>query len=142
MSNNPELIVLLHGINDGKDVFMMHLCPTIEANHHLFNTKMFIAHNIDLNSPNLQAILVGSKPDKKSSDVYNKLVSIIKDFKIPFSELKIGDIGINVAYCSNKDEWLVSSFKIDKLLKKRLDSENILKQTFKKVNISELDEII
>ena len=130
------------GITDGANVFLMHLSPENEINHSLFILRQIIARNVDLNDKNLQAILIGSKPTTKSSDIYNKLCELINSFNIPFSELKFSKSRVNVAYFSNKDEWIVASNDIDKLLKFNNRKEDVLKNSFNKVEISEFDEIV
>lgn len=130
------------GISDGTNVLMMHICPTIEQNHNLFSIKQFIAQKLDLKKDNLEGILVGSKLNKKSQEIYEKLSEVLRNFNIPYSELKIGKDPIKTAYSSQTDEWLISSSYIDKLLKKGTEPLSILKSMFKKVNISETDEVL
>lgn len=129
------------GITDGTDVFLMHLSPEYELNHSTYFIRQFIAKNVDLFNKNLQAILIGSKPTKKSQDVYNKLLMVLHEFKIPFSELKHAKDATNVFYSSVNDEWLISSQCIDRAIKQGKTSEEILKNTFNTVNISPLDYI-
>ncbi len=130
------------GLTDGQDVLMMHLCPSMESNHNFFDIRQFIARNMDLKNPELQAILVGSKPAKKSQSIYNMLAEFLQTHRIPYSELKIGKDPISTAYSSRKDEWMISSPRIDRLLKRGMDSPSILKDSFNKVKISSADEIL
>ena len=133
------------GLTDGKDVFMAHLCPTQSVNHNRFELRRLLALNMDMKSPNLQAVLIGSKNTKISQKLYDMLKETVDGFQIPCSELKIsGDSGcsISTAYSAEKDEWLISCAKIDKLIKSGVkDNLEILKNVFKKVNISDCDEI-
>lgn len=133
------------GITDGKDVLMMHLCPTQSANKNTFELKRFIEQKMNIKNPDLQAILIGSKETKPSEQLYDTLKDIMINYKIPLSELKIISNGcqIDTAYSSQKDEWIVTCSKIDKFLRSGIkDSFEILKNTFKHVNISDCDEIV
>lgn len=136
------------GITDGKDVLMMHLCPANVANkENLFNIEIrrFLSQNIKRNNPDLQAILVGSRDYKDSQTLYEKLAEVVHDYNIPLSELKLSadNCSIDAAYSSKTDEWLIACNKIDKYLREGVkNSTEILKSIFKKVDISELDEIV
>lgn len=134
----------LLGLTDGKDVLMMHLCPTQNANKNRFELKRFIAQKMDMKNPDLQTILIGSKENTESQNLYNTLQEILESYNIPFSELKISgkDYSIDTAYSSQKDEWIVTCRKIDKLLQSGVKNNlEVLKNIFKKVNISACDEI-
>ncbi len=130
------------GLTDGKDILMLHLTPMNESNHHFFSITQYIAQKMDLKNPDLQGILVGSKPTKRSQDIYNKFLEFFKKYSIPFSELKIGKDRIDVAYSSQTDSWLVASPKIDRLMKKGADSKTALEGCFNEVKIAPQDEII
>lgn len=130
------------GITDGKDVLLMHVCPTMKTNHNVSGLRQFIARNIDLKNENLQGILIGSKQNKLSQNIYNMFLDFLNNFHIPFSELKIANDKVNVGYMSSTDEWLVSSLKMDKLLNKGENSKDIFTNTFEKVTISVVDEIV
>lgn len=130
------------GITDGKDVVLMHLSPDVEANHSLNGLQRFIAQNVNLKNPNLQGILIGSKLNKISSDIYDKLAKLLETYNIPFSELRAGNGKVNTAYFSNKDEWMVSSLTMDKFINKGYDNKTVLNNMFHKVSISDLDEIV
>lgn len=130
------------GITDGQDVLMLHLCPSISTNHYTFNIQQFIAHKMDMKNPDLQAILIGSKMNKLSQDIYKKLKEIVAHFNIPLSELKVGKDSLNVSYSSKNDEWLISSLAIDKQLKKGLNSAEVLKNNFNEINVASCDELV
>lgn len=129
------------GITDGQNVLMLHLTPDNSSNHNFYFVKQFIAQNVKLGNPDLQGILIGSKLTKKSQDIYNKFSEFLKEMYIPYSELKIGKDRIHAAYSSLMDTWLVSSLKIDNLLKKGKTSIEALNETFQKTIISNTDEI-
>lgn len=132
------------GITDGKEVFLMHVIPDFSSNPKYF-TKIIdtIKANIDLSCEYLQAILVGSKYDNKESLIgYNNFKKFLKEHKIPFSELKGGDTIHKIAYHSNKDEWLVSNYDIDSLIRSgEQDKMRLLEIGFHDVKINKLDEI-
>lgn len=131
----------MFGISDGREILMEHLCPDIELNHSTYFLKQHIARYIDTKSPFNQAVVIGSKPDKKSQSVYSNVINMLKYFNIPYTELKISETPVNIAYISSSDEYLLSSSSIDNLIKKGLDNETIINKTFKKVNISNDDYI-
>lgn len=133
----------LCGITDGKDVFMMHICPTENENKHFAKIKEYLKERIDLNNPDLQGFLLGARdyPDDKSSvALFDKFVELFKSLKIPFSRFKGSDNSnsLNVAYFSSKDEWLISSYPIDKFVGKK-PSEELLKSVFQNVKLSNED---
>ncbi len=129
------------GISDGQEVLAMHLCPGFSENFN--NIKSFIANSIDVKNPNLQGILIGSQITNPSQLLYSKLKEALEYFKIPYSELKRSNSPVHVAYSSIKDEWTVTSDCINNFLKSgRCTPKTILKCSFDKVNISELDEIV
>lgn len=129
-------------ITDGQQGLLMHLCPTIEANHAFSKVLNFLRDAIDLKNSNLQAVLVGSKNNKKSLDIYNKFTELLNKLGIPFSEIKNGKTPTNIAYSSTSDEILISNQTIDKALKKGASSEEALQEAFEKYSICEYDEII
>lgn len=133
------------GLTDGENVFLMHIIPDISSNKTFFNkiiTK--IKENMDLSSQYIQGLLVGSKNYSRESRVgYNNFARLLKENKIPFSELKGGDTVHEIAYNARKDEWLVSNFDIDSLIKSgETASKRLLEAGFDKVKINKLDEII
>lgn len=130
------------GITDGKNVYQMHLCPDVDKNHHFSEIFRYIRQNIDLKNENLQGFLCGSRPHKKSQDIYNKFVEFFKNYNIPFTELKNAKNSFNVAYSSSKDEWMISDYHFDKFINANASSEDVLNKMFEKVRISDLDEIV
>lgn len=130
------------GITDGKDVLLIHLCPTMENNFNFNQIKNFILKKIKLDNSNLQAVLIGSQQDWEGSNKLNKfLLSLIKKWDIPCSIFNTSENPVNVAYFSNTDEWIINSWNIDKsIMNKETDSEKIFKSEFKHVELSELDE--
>lgn len=133
------------GITDGKSVFLMHIIPDFSSNKNYF-AKIIdkIKENIDLTSEYLQAILVGSKAYSRESQIgYNNFARFLKENKIPFSELKGGDTVHKIAYKTHTDEWIVSNYDIDSLLRSgETDSKKLLEIGFDKVKINKLDNII
>ncbi len=129
-------------ITDGQNVFMVHLDPENSINQSLYYLKHYISSKIDIKNKALNAILIGSKPTKKSQNLYEMLKNILNEFRITFSELKNCDMPLNVAYSSSKDTYFVSGLKIDMLLRKGLNTKNTILKAFDYVKISDLDEII
>lgn len=132
------------GITDGKEVLMLHLCPTVGVNRNFDAIRRFIAQKADLKNPDLQAIIIGGRKDKMSRFLSDKLTEIINNYNIPLSEVKIsGDnCSINTAYNSVTDEWLITCSKIDKYIRKGVkNGMEILKNIFQKVEISDVDEV-
>lgn len=133
----------LCGLTDGTDVFMMHICPTEKENKHFAKIREYLKELIDLNNPDLQGFLLGARdyPDDKSSvALFDKFVDLFKSLKIPFSQFKGSDNfnSLNVAYFSSKDEWLISSYPVDKYVGKK-PSEKLLNEVFQKVELSDID---
>ena len=119
----------------------MHLNPETKLNHSLYYLKNHVAQNINPKKLSNHAILIGSKNTKKSQDIYMKLVEILKYFNIPFSELKIANNPLHVAYKTSDDEWIITSSTINKLLKNKIDNKFLINKIFKKVNINKGDHI-
>ncbi len=133
------------GITDGQTVFLMHIIPELSSNKAFFSSVVNKIKNfVDMTSKYLQALLVGSKNYSRESVIgYNNFARFLKENKIPYSELKGGDSIHEIAYNSTKDEWLISNFDIDSLLKSGItDPEKLLNFGFDKVKINKLDEIV
>ncbi len=130
------------GITDGQEVFMLHLCPTIKENLDFNKIKDFILKKIKINNPNLQAVLIGSQRiQDNSSRLNNFLYNLTKEWNIPCSVFKTNKDPVNIAYFSETDEWIISSYEIEKsLLRNNLSSKNIFKKEFENVQLSNLDE--
>lgn len=133
------------GITDGENVFLMHIIPDFSSDKKYFEKIVNkIKENVDLTCKHLQAILVGSKEYSKESQTgYKNFARFLKENKIPFSELKGGDTVHKIAYQTNKDEWLVTNYDIDSLIRsKENDFMRLLKLGFDDVRINKLDEVI
>ncbi len=129
-------------ITDGKEALLMHLTPDTQSNNMFSRVLTFLRDHIDLKNPDLQAILVGSKKQKRSQDIYNKFTELLTNLNIPFSELKNSPAPVNIAYKTSTDEIYVSSSAIDKLLKKGHSAQQSLEHSFEKVKIADCDEIV
>ena len=130
------------GITDGEKAVLLHICPTIAKNHNFSEILYFLRSKIDLKSKDLQGILLGSKRDKKSQNIYQNFVNFFQKFEIPFSELKGDRHKFNVAYSSSKDEWIVSSCYTDPLIKKGEKPQDVLNKLFTTVKIDNADKIV
>ena len=129
------------GITDGVKVLLLHICPTNDNNQDFSKIIKFIKDKIDLNNPDLQAILVGSQPprngDNRSNILWDNFANFLNKYKIPFSQFKGGEGEKHVAYSSVKDEWVIASTKYDG----SLTSQNALNQMFDDVFISSADDL-
>ena len=130
------------GITDGEKVFMLHLDPKNKVNSNTYYLQQYMLNNINFRSKKLNALLVGSKPTRKSLELYHKIQTTLEKCHIPYSELKNGKGPINVAYSASRDRWYISGLKIDSLIKNGYSSRDVLANTFEKVKISEFDQII
>ncbi len=133
------------GLTDGENVFLMHIIPDISSNKNFFEKIIAkIKQNIDITSEYIQGFLVGSKNYSRESQIgYNNFARFLKANKIPFSELKGGDTVHEIGYHARKDEWLVSNFDIDSLIRSgEKDPMKLLELGFDKVKINKLDEVI
>ena len=130
------------GITDGKQALLLHICPSMEQNRHFYDIFRFIVGKLDMKNKNLQGIIMGSKCEKKSSTIYQNFVNFFEQMQIPFSELKQDKYKFDTAYINSKDEWLISSYKVDKLIEKETESIDVLKQLFSEIRISDVDEIV
>lgn len=129
-------------ISDGEKSLLMHLCPTTSSNNHSqYAILEFLRSKINLNNENLQAVLIGSKKDKKSQSVYTNLQELLKRLNIPASELKIGKGSVNLAYRSDTDELYITNRQIEDSLKKGLNNRECIESGFEKISITDYDEI-
>ncbi|MBE7702655.1 MAG: hypothetical protein E7Z89_01260 [Cyanobacteria bacterium SIG28] len=130
------------GITDGKDVLMLHLCPSVKENSDYNKIKNFILKKIKIDNPNLQAALFGSQYNwTDSANLNDFLLSLMKKWNIPCSIFNTSKEAFNVAYKSNIDEWYITSKNISKALEaENTNSEDVFKSEFYKVELSELDE--
>lgn len=133
------------GITDGQNVFLMHIIPELSSNKISFAVIADkIKNSINMTSQYLQALIVGSKSYSRESVIgYNNFALFLQENKIPFSELKGGNSVHKIAYNSVKDEWFVSNFDIDSLIRSGVtDSKKLLELGFDKVRINKLDEVV
>jgi len=133
------------GLTDGEKVTLLHLCPTKGENKDFNKIINFIEEKVDLKNSFLQALLLGSQEkslSKSSATLYNKLLALITKYNIPTTQLACAKEYTDVAYQSNTDEWIVTSYKISRGVEDKNPPEEILRDVFKKVIISDTDEII
>lgn len=132
------------GLTDGENVFLMHIIPDLSSNKKYFEKIIAkIKQNIDITSQYIQGLLVGSKSYSRESQIgYNNFARFLKENKIPFTELKGGDTVHKIGYHTTKDEWLISNYDIDSLIRSgEKDSTKLLEIGFDKVKINKLDEV-
>ena len=119
------------GITDGLNVLLMHICPTVKENLNFKKIEKFILDKIDVNNPDLQGFLLGSVQacGLYSGELFEKFEDFMNKYRIPFSKFQGSEDYSDVAYSSTTDEWLICSPKS-------------LKNQFRKIEISDLDEIV
>ncbi len=133
------------GITDGKDVFMMHICPTKSANADFSKIKQFIEDKVNLKNLNLNAVVIGGKyypDDKRSLKLFDNFVNFLKKQNIPTSYFRGGDVyeRVDIAYTSSSDEWIVASRYLDPFIDK-LGPQEVLSRIFPRICIADCDEI-
>ena len=129
-------------ITDGKKSLLMHLLPQYEGNHNHKKILQYISTNFDLNDKNLQAVLVGSQPEKQSMDIFKIFKNLLNTFKIPTTVLKYGKAPTSLAYKTSTDEVYISNINIEKALYEGKSKTEALNQGFEQIKLSEYDEII
>ena len=127
-------------ITDGKKALLMHLCPTNENNHNINKIQKYITDNLDLKD-SLQAVLVGSQPEKESLDIFTKFKCLLDKLNIPTSIFKTGKSRTHLAYRTCTDEVIISSNHIDSGIIQGKNNKDILTDAFEYVKISNCDEI-
>lgn len=133
------------GITDGKDVLMMHICPTKAANANFSDISDFIKDKVDLKKDNLNALVAGGKfnpDDKRSLTLFDNFVKFLQQHNIPVSYLRGGDVyeSVDIAYTSSSDEWIIASRYLDPFIEK-LNPKEVLGKIFPKILVSDCDEI-
>ena len=133
------------GITDGLKVLLMHICPTRKENQNFPKIVNYIKSNFNLKNPDLQAFLLGSKPnmfDKRSEQIFDNFETFLEENRIPYSKLKGGPHINDVAYSSETDEWIIGhDMAGNENIKKALKTpRNFFKKFFTEVKISELDD--
>lgn len=134
------------GITDGQDVFMMHICPTQDANSNFLKIKDFILKRVNFKKENLSAFVLGAKEfpdDSRSSKLFDKFVNFLKSKGVPVTSIKGDDVDepVDVLYKSKNDEWLISSYYLDRFIGKE-PPEKVLKRIFPHIELAEDDIII
>lgn len=134
------------GITDGLKILMLHICPTKKENQNFDNIINFIKTQIDLNNPNLQGFLFGSRkntPNNRSGKIFENFESFMRENNISYSKIKGSNTFSDVAYSSETDEWLI---KLEKMGSAEAITEckkpiNFFTTYFDDVKISDLDEV-
>lgn len=128
-------------ITNGEKALLIHLMPDNEDNHNFRKISKFISNNMDLNNPNLQAVLIGSKADALSQDIFNKFFRFLKFFHIPATILKDGKGPTHIAYRTCTDEVLISNTQINRSLQANINNRNALYNGFHYVKIADCDQV-
>lgn len=134
------------GITDGLKVLMMHICPTMRKNDNFSEIVEFIKNNINLNDQNLQGFLFGSvshSADGKSRALFTNFENFLKEHSISYSKIRGSRDVSDVAYSSEKDEWLIRNNARLGVSSKDDNNEalNFFKSNYDEVKISDLDEV-
>ncbi len=135
------------GLTDGAKVLLLHICPTNPKNKCFTKIEEFIRNKINLNDINLQGFILGSKKNNiyspNSTKLFDKFVEFMQKYEIPFSQFKGGSFVNNVAYSSQKDEWIIGNGFVSNILKKNYEKEPMMlfNMIFDEVKVSNLDEI-
>lgn len=124
------------GITNGLKVLLLHICPTIKENLNFSKIEEFILNKININNPDLQGFLLGSKNGNESKGVFKFLESLLTKYKIPYSKFENCNGVFDVAYSSQNDEWIIGC----KNFKESDTTEKFLQDNFSEVKISEYDE--
>ena len=131
------------GITDGQNVFLNHICPTMEENFDFKKINNFIKAKVKLmNKENLQGFLLGSIGNEmyQSRLLFENFRRLMDELNIPTSIFRHGLTKIDVAYSSKTDEWLVSSDMV-KQLRPKFSPETGAEYIFDEVKVSPLDEL-
>lgn len=133
------------GITDGKEVLMLHICPTMDKNSDFKQIKDFLLKKINFKSKNLNAVVLGAKyypDDKRSLKLFDNFVKFLKSKKVPTTMLRGGEVyePVNVMYKSQNDEWIIASKYLDNFINKD-QPINVLKRIFPEIKLSVFDEI-
>ena len=135
------------GLTNGKDVFMLHICPTREENFDFSKIETFIKDKIDLTSKNIQGFLLGAKNygymmSEKSWNLFDNFENLLQRYNIPYSKFKGGPDPHQVAYSCKSDEWVIAN--MDDCLRtcKTPEGEKVdVAKEFEEFAISPLDEL-
>lgn len=133
------------GITDGRDVFMMHICPTSSENSNFLKIKNFLLKKINFENKDLSALVLGGKiftDDNRSINLFYNFTNFLQSKHIPTTILRGGKIyePVNVLYSSRKDEWLVASQYLDSFVNKEA-SKTVLEKIFPTIHLA-VDDVI
>lgn len=128
-------------ITDGQKAMLMHLLPSSRANHNPERISKFINNHFKIPDKNLQAVVVGSHPEKESQDIFNIFMNFLDKFKIPTTILKTGRAPTDIAYKTSTDEVVITNKYIDLCLIAGRSKQNALETGFEHVKISDRDEL-
>ncbi len=134
------------GLTDGQSVLLNHICPTNLDNSNFAKIERFIRNKVDLQNPDLQGFILGSKANLPKSPysvpLFDKFVDFMNRHNIPFSQFKGGQFENHVAYSSQTDEWIISNDLVKDWLKDVFpDVKPVFNRIFDKVEVSKLDEL-
>lgn len=132
------------GITDGENALLVHICPTVRENRNFLRIENYIRSRLEqMNKEYLQGFLLGSQGEepRESSILFNKFANLMERLNVPTSIFRSAKEDVNLAYISDKDEWIISTLNMPALLKGK-SPEEAIRSLFKEVKISEKDEFV
>lgn len=131
------------GITDGMKVLLMHLCPTEKINFDFKKVINLVKEKFNLQSPDLQGIIIGGKPPYTHGADSYKLFNLFEDFlssyQIPFSKFKGGMATRDVAYSSVNDEWIIANDSFS--LNNNQPIQKAMEDCYEEVKIADCDDL-
>ena len=134
------------GITDGLKVLLIHLNPANKENFNFSKIVELIKSKFDLCNPDLQALLIGGKPEythgKESYKLFNLFENFLIDNKMLYSKLKGGMGTKDIAYSSEKDEWMIVNDMVKRPPMGEYKSpQETIEKTYDEVRIADCDEL-
>ncbi len=136
------------GLTNGDKVLLMHISPVEHSNKNFNKIENFVKNKFGFYSDNLRGFVLGSKPNNfdspKSTNLFEKFVSMMQKYNIPFSQFKGGNFEHDVAYFVSNDEWLIGNCVITDGLKEiyKAHPEDLCSRIFEKISLSQYDKIM
>ena len=132
-------------IKDDDKALLLHLNPDMEENNNFEKIFDFIKQKINVQKSNLEAFLTGSNNNSGSYELYQKFKEFLNKYKIPVTELQHAQDSVAIAYRTDKDEILVSVGSrldyVEQYKNAGFTDREVLNKCFRKVSVSECDEI-
>lgn len=132
------------GITDGKDVVMFHFCKDEKTNT-IQNIENALLEKIDLNSPYLQGLVLGSKQMFQNAvKLFDGVCEFMENHNIPYSKFKghkhFGKT--DLAYSAVKDTWYLNNNAIDLTDLNNTNVEKRVLEVFDEFSLCKEDEFV